>query len=168
MLKKKWFIAIPLVLVVVLGIALRGNAQSAPENPSEGMFFASGEAQTRGGASGSCGENMTWELDEEGTLTIAGTGMMDDYVDHQAPWTRFDVPVRKVVIKAGVFGIGKGAFADCGELTELVFEGSAPAFGDLCFDGVAAAASYPAGNDTWVSDVMQNYGGDISWVENSN
>ena len=26
-------------------------------------------------ASGTCGENLTWTLDEEGTLTISGTGI---------------------------------------------------------------------------------------------
>ena len=30
-------------------------------------------------ASGQCGENLTWQLDDGGTLTISGTGDMDDY-----------------------------------------------------------------------------------------
>ena len=29
--------------------------------------------------SGTCGENLTWELDSEGTLTIDGAGKMDDF-----------------------------------------------------------------------------------------
>ena len=28
--------------------------------------------------SGTCGENLTWTLDDEGTLTISGTGAMDN------------------------------------------------------------------------------------------
>ena len=30
-------------------------------------------------ASGKCGENLTWTLDDDGTLTISGTCKMDDY-----------------------------------------------------------------------------------------
>ena len=29
--------------------------------------------------SGECGDNLTWTLDDEGTLTIRGTGSMNDY-----------------------------------------------------------------------------------------
>ena len=29
--------------------------------------------------SGSCGENVTWTLTADGTLTISGTGAMTDY-----------------------------------------------------------------------------------------
>ena len=46
--------------------------------------------------SGKCGENLTWELDSEGTLTISGTGEMDSYqlksngnypsLDTGSPW----------------------------------------------------------------------------------
>ena len=30
-------------------------------------------------ASGTCGDNLTWVLDDAGTLTISGSGEMDDY-----------------------------------------------------------------------------------------
>ena len=30
-------------------------------------------------ANGTCGDNLTWCLDEEGTLTISGVGYMYDY-----------------------------------------------------------------------------------------
>ena len=30
-------------------------------------------------ASGTCGDNLTWALDDEGTLTISGEGEMDYY-----------------------------------------------------------------------------------------
>ena len=29
--------------------------------------------------SGECGDNLTWTLDSDGTLTISGNGAMDDY-----------------------------------------------------------------------------------------
>lgn len=40
--------------------------------------------------SGTCGANLTWTLDSDGTLTISGTGEMEDYYpsnnDTTAPW----------------------------------------------------------------------------------
>ena len=30
-------------------------------------------------SSGTCGDNLTWTLDREGTLTISGEGRMSDY-----------------------------------------------------------------------------------------
>lgn len=38
-------------------------------------------------AQGNCGDNLTWVLDGEGTLTISGTGEMDFYyASNPAPW----------------------------------------------------------------------------------
>ena len=37
-------------------------------------------------ASGTCGDNLTWTLDEEGTLSISGTGPMDNWGPYFAPW----------------------------------------------------------------------------------
>ena len=39
--------------------------------------------------SGTCGENLTWTLSDDGVLTISGTGEMEDYDpagDAAAPW----------------------------------------------------------------------------------
>ncbi len=68
-------------------------------------------------SSGNCGSegdgsNLTWELDDEGTLTIDGSGAMKSYSYGNAPW--FNViggkPVKKVVIKSGCTSIGSYAF----------------------------------------------------------
>ncbi len=34
--------------------------------------------------SGTCGDNVSWTLDDEGTLTISGTGDMEDYPDFES------------------------------------------------------------------------------------
>ena len=63
---------------------------------------------------GDCGDNLTWTLDSDGTLTISGMGAMADYdnADKQ-PWANQRSSINKVVIGDGVTSIGENAFANC-------------------------------------------------------
>ena len=45
-------------------------------------------------ASGSCGENITWSLDNEGTLTITGSG---DMSGDQCAWADYAEQVKNVI-----------------------------------------------------------------------
>ena len=90
-----------------------------------GMFPAASAAEA---ASGTCGENLTWTLDSEGTLTISGEGPMDNYtytgnIDKikttTAPWFRDDLTVKKVVIGPGVTKLGHYAFAALRDLESV-------------------------------------------------
>ena len=61
-----------------------------------------------------CGENLTWNLDEIGILTISGTGEMYDYSeDYLAPWSEHCVEITNVTISDGVTSIGSSAFCYC-------------------------------------------------------
>ena len=63
---------------------------------------------------GKCGNNLTWILDSDGTLTISGEGEMADYDDpYYQPWNNQRNSINKVVIGAKVTSIGKNAFANC-------------------------------------------------------
>ena len=65
-------------------------------------------------ASGTCGDNLTWTLDDNGTLTISGSGAMADYDDpYYQPWNNQRNSINKVVIGDEVTSIGKNAFANC-------------------------------------------------------
>ena len=44
------------------------------------------EVQAATVKSGTCGTNLTWTLDDTGTLTISGTGYMRNYDDDDPPW----------------------------------------------------------------------------------
>lgn len=114
----------------------------------------------------SCGENLTWTLDETGTLTISGTGAMTDYTSNaDAPWYESRNSITEVVIEDGVAAIGDYAFAGYIALTEIRFLGDAPAaIGPNAFIGVTAAVYYPAGNTTWTDAVLLTYGGSLTWV----
>ena len=66
-------------------------------------------------ASGTCGDNLTWILDSDGTLTISGTGAMKDYDSSSdtVPWNSKKNQIEKVVIGNGVTTIGNDAFNQC-------------------------------------------------------
>ena len=71
-------------------------------------------------ASGTCGDNLTWKLDDEGTLTISGKGAMTEWVNSDsAPWKTYSNTINKVVIQPGVTSIGGHAFSKCKNLTSI-------------------------------------------------
>ena len=133
-----------------------------------------------------CGEQMYWHL-AEGKLRIFGQGAMEDFRDSAAPWERFRDLIESVVIESGPVYIGEYAFVDCENLKSvefsetvktiandafsycpklklMIFSGQAPSFGDYCFGGVVSEAYYPEGDATWDTPVLQNYGGQITWI----
>ncbi len=70
--------------------------------------------------SGSCGENVTWVLTADGTLTIFGTGKMEAYEGNsQVPWYYNADSIVSVVIKEGVTTIGRLAFRGCSSLEKV-------------------------------------------------
>lgn len=60
-------------------------------------------------ASGSCGKKLTWELDSRGTLTISGSGAMND----GSPWSSYAAEIKEIVFEGKITKIGKGAFYAC-------------------------------------------------------
>lgn len=67
-------------------------------------------------ASGTCGDNVTWILDDEGTLTISGTGSVDSYSNGYAPWYSYTNDITAIVVEKGVTVLPKGIFYGCSEV----------------------------------------------------
>lgn len=70
-------------------------------------------------APGQCGENMTWEY-EDGVLTISGSGAMDDFAE-EAPWEAYKAEIHTVVLAGSVSYIGRNAFRNYDQLTNVDF-----------------------------------------------
>ena len=70
--------------------------------------------------------------------------------------TRFEAAAR-------ITSINPYAFSGCTSLSELYFPGIAPTIGENAFLGVTATAEYLSNQSSWTSDVLQNYGGRITW-----
>ena len=91
-------------------------------------------------SSGSCGDKVTWTLDNDGVLTIEGTGAMTDYNSMSAvPW--FRQSYTKVIIKDGVTTIGSYAFCNCTNLTSVTIPNSVDSIGAGVFSGCTGLAS---------------------------
>ena len=85
-------------------------------------------------ASGTCGDNLTWKLDDGGTLTISGKGAMTGWVDSDfAPWKTYSNTINKVVIQPGVTSIGGHAFSKCKNLTSITIPEGVTSIGSSAF-----------------------------------
>ncbi len=87
--------------------------------------------------SGQCGDNLTWELDSEGTLTISGTGDMHDYSDtpdNFTPWFENRGLIKTINICNGVTSIGSHAFMSCTELSSVSIPNSLTTIGSDAFN----------------------------------
>ena len=89
-------------------------------------------------ASGTCGNNLTWNLTEDGTLTITGSGEMKDYSSTaanytDAPWGTYWKQIIAVVMAPGVTSIGLHAFQGCSSLTSVTIPESVMSIGECAF-----------------------------------
>lgn len=115
-------------------------------------------------ASGTCGADLTWEIDSNSILTISGTGEMTDYgtADNFPPWTHNSFSavvvgpgvtsignrsfsgnrrVTSVTIPDSVTRIGASAFCDCSSLTSITIPGSVTSMGQGAFSHCSGLTS---------------------------
>ena len=89
---------------------------------------------------GYCGDGVTWVLNDEGGLTIAGSGQIRDYSKTDpAPWK--GTAVKDVVISEGVTAVGAYAFADCTEITSVQLPSTLTTLSERCFAGCISLIS---------------------------
>ena len=96
------------------GFTISGYKGSAAETyaKNNGINFIEAKNIIASGTTGDC----TWELDDEGTLTISGNGAMADYDTHSdVPWKSYEFT--NLVIGNGVTYVDEIAFMDSDELT---------------------------------------------------
>lgn len=115
-MKKKIFAVLALAILLALSMAPAAWAATV----------ASGEC-------GAEGDNVTWVLDDTGTLTISGTGAMADYNGTATPWYKQQDNVKQVVIENGVSYIGDWAFVGCGNLVNINISATVSNIGTTVF-----------------------------------
>ena len=71
------------------------------------------------GEYGTCGNSVTWTLDNEGVLKISGTGWMEKDSDSEWPWYQNKENIVSVVIEEGVTTVGNSAFLGLSNLEKV-------------------------------------------------
>ena len=124
----------------VEGFTVKGYSGSYAEAYAKENGFAFVPIDPVPVTGGSCGDNLTWKLDDSGTLTISGTGAMYDYEaffgddSHTtAPW--YGLPIEKLVLEEGITYIGRSAFQFGGPKGQLVLPDSLESIGSCAFFG---------------------------------
>ena len=86
-------------------------------------------------ASGTCGNNLTWELSCDSVLTISGTGAMTNYHTalNRSPWDG-NANIKRVIFSDGVTTVGDYAFYDCDKLTSVTLPNSITYIGTVAFE----------------------------------
>lgn len=113
--------AIFLVLCLLLAI-LPVCALATETTEAEMIFYETNQ----------CGADLTWSYDG-GTLTISGSGEMDDYPDGDAPWLEYKDSITSLVFTGSVTSVGEGAFMDYDNLKEVDFGSSMHTIGRRAF-----------------------------------
>ena len=83
---------------------------------------------------GKCGTNVYYSYNSTTTtLSIFGTGAMEDYTSRNIPWNNYRSDITTVVIGDGVTYIGGGVFYGCTSLKSVEIPASVTSIGDFAF-----------------------------------
>ena len=108
--------------------------------------------------SGTCGDNVTWRLSDDGVLTISGTGDMADFEWDGTPWCSVSSQVKSVVIKDGVTSIGDCAFGGCISLTSVSIPDGVISIGFAAFESCSLLTGVTIPNSvTGIGDYAFGY-----------
>lgn len=87
-------------------------------------------------ANGKCGDNLTWTLDNKGSLVISGTGDMYDYSGGSSPFKKYSNILKSLTLEKGIESISNQAFEDCSGFTgNLILPDSLTSIGNRAFSG---------------------------------
>ena len=117
--------------------------------------------------------NIKWSFDSKtGTLTISGTGEMDDYYYFEpnlAPWYKYRNNISRVTINKGVTSIGDFAFEYCSKLTNIIISNSVTSIGYSAFSNCSSLTSITIPNSvTSIDDYAFFYCSNLSNIVLSN
>lgn len=109
--------------------------------------------------SGSCGDNVTYTLYNDGELVISGTGAMWEVGSFAAtPWYDIRASIKKISIESGVTSIRAEAFYDCGELISVAIPNSVTSIGIDAFECCGSLSDvYITDLKAWLNISFKNY-----------
>ena len=84
--------------------------------------------------------SLTWSLCDS-TLTISGSGNMDDYTSSSTPWDSYKNAIKTLIIGDSVTSIGNVAFYDCINLDSIIIPNSLTSIGNFAFENCSSLIS---------------------------
>lgn len=103
---------------------------------------------------GACGEEASWNLYEDGTLVISGTGKIQEYAFNRYAETYDDGfydTIRRVLVEDGITAIGAAAFSSLYTLEEAYIGETVTSIGTSAFSACSALEQiYLPGNATYL------------------
>ncbi|MCH5184876.1 MAG: leucine-rich repeat protein [Oscillospiraceae bacterium] len=124
-----------LIMSAMMIFSMTANISVYAENEEAVRDTAADSVMLAEAVSGECGDNLTWVLDEEGTLTISGTGDMWSWNSSSSvPWYSYRNDIKNITVNNGVTTIGSYAFSDCGRLTSITIPSALTSIGKRAFE----------------------------------
>ena len=87
--------------------------------------------------SGVCGDNLSWSLSDDGTLTVSGTGDMYDFDASGSPWNKQRNKIKNIVIGDTVTSIGDYAFYSSVNVEALTLGENVRSIGKCAFTNLS-------------------------------
>ena len=93
-------------------------------------------------SSGNCGDNVSWSLSADGTLSFSGSGPIWNYaLDSYVPWFKQAASVRRVSFSGSITSIGACLFSSCSNLNEISIPEGVTAIGTSAFQNCSSLHS---------------------------
>ena len=128
--------------------ATEETEEATEETVEDIALFADNGDVIASGECGKNGDNLTWVLTGDGTLTISGSGEMENYTDSSvAPWYSNRTKILSAVVEPGVESVGNYAFYACLKLASVSLPGGVKSIGESAFQDCAklTAVEIPEG-----------------------
>ena len=113
--------------------------EAAEETVEDIALFADDGDVIASGECGKNGDNLTWVLTGDGTLTISGSGEMAGYsMDNvrrtTAPWAAYWEQITAIVLEPGVTSVGWTAFSACSNVLSVSIPSTVTDIDDYAFE----------------------------------
>jgi len=107
---------------------------------------------------GTCGPDLVWSLDCDGTLTISGEGPMNSWGSYSStPWYKLGAVVEHVVIEEGVTSISDYTFKNCSTLVSVSLPSTLTSIGKDAFrEAQISSITIPANVESIGSTAFYN------------
>ena len=125
------------------------------------VFALPASAEVYSGDCGADGSNLRWSLDtNKGTLTISGSGAMQDFGTVDTPWYSYREEIATVQLPAELTSIGASSFTEFVSLKEIVIPSNVTKIGDFAFSNCYALERVVLSEKLTSIGMMAFFGGD--------